>query len=52
MFFSFDLENTKMFITGAVDKIQVTSKNYTIIDGKILGIPVYGHGKHNMTLGE
>lgn len=37
---------------GIVDRVESIMQNYTIVDGKMVGITARGHGKHNITLGE
>lgn len=47
-----DLENGKLTFNGTIDKYHAQALNYTITEGKLLDIPVYGHGRYSITLGE
>lgn len=47
-----DLENGEAYFVSSIDRAELIAQNYTVVEGKILDVPVSGHGKHNTTLGE
>ncbi|GJQ75948.1 putative juvenile hormone binding protein [Trypoxylus dichotomus] len=46
----FDLKNNKAEFEAALDRVEVTAKNYTILNGTFVGVKASGHGSFNMTL--
>ncbi|GJQ86324.1 hypothetical protein Trydic_g9020 [Trypoxylus dichotomus] len=46
---SFDIKTGKVDFTIHLDRLQVLAQNYTITGGILLGLPVTGYGKYNLT---
>lgn len=43
--------NTLSYYEGFINQFTIRGSNYNILSGKILGIPAYGSGNFNITLG-
>ncbi|GJQ86318.1 hypothetical protein Trydic_g9014 [Trypoxylus dichotomus] len=46
----FDLKNNKAEFEAVMDRVEVTAKNYTILNGTFVGVKASGHGSFNMTM--
>ncbi|KRT84966.1 hemolymph juvenile hormone-binding protein [Oryctes borbonicus] len=46
---TFDLKRGKVEFDSVIDHAEVLAKNYTIVNGTIIGMKASGHGMFNMT---